>query len=169
MKPQGNGHSTTWTDLGRATPSALTRQRSGGSKTGAPASAPPPTRRHATARTRTSGGTRRHHDGYDGGVVPHSHRRGHWFDPSIAHSRTAWSEALSRASGQAVRRSRGSSRSISGARDDGTRVPIMPVSPARQTQARRRGVLTRRYDDGEEAASSSASASSPSGIWHRWR
>jgi hypothetical protein len=33
-----------------------------------------------------------------------SHRRGHWFDPSIAHSRMAWSEALFRASGQAVRR-----------------------------------------------------------------
>ena len=71
---------------GRRAPAAsATRQRSGGSKTGAPASAPPPTRRHATAHTRTSDGTRRHRDGYDGGVVPHSHRRGHWFDPSIAH------------------------------------------------------------------------------------
>jgi hypothetical protein len=28
------------------------------------------------------------------GFLTSSHRRGHWFDPSIAHSRTAWSEAL---------------------------------------------------------------------------
>jgi len=53
--------------------SALTRQRSGGSETGAPASAPPPTRRYATARPRTSGGTGRQRDGCDGGVVPPVH------------------------------------------------------------------------------------------------
>ena len=31
-----------------------------------------------------------------------SHRRGHWFDPSIAHQQTAWSEPQMRLSDQAV-------------------------------------------------------------------
>ena len=56
---------------------ALTRQRSGGSETGAPASAPLHTRHHAQAPPRSSDGPRRQRDGCGGGVMPHSHRSAH--------------------------------------------------------------------------------------------